>query len=152
MAIYRDETGFSCKCYGKNWNGIQTMIYELVQKAMELLLAGEDEMLAALRHQYQESQLLSIKFTGVGAYINYYIPEPAVNLPFSCHFCFGDIEGKIETLDHEVGFLICIRDGKLSVLEIYTYDEHWSPSGNEEFSLNYIGGKRDMEKLRKAWS
>ena len=127
------------------------MINELAHKAVELLLAGDDSTLAALRIQYQQSCVHSIELTGVGAYINYEIPESAINLPDSLSFCFGDIEGNVKPLKHGVGFLLWIKNGKLSFLEIYTYDEPW-PSEIEEISLGYIGGKRNFEELRKTWS
>lgn len=127
------------------------MINELVHKAMALLLVGDDAVLAALRCQYKSSHVGAIEFTGGGAYIDFAVPESAVNLPQSLSFCFGDIEGTVKLVNYGIGFLLWVKNGKLSFLEIYTYMEHL-PNEIVDFSLDYIGGKRDLEELRQAWS
>jgi hypothetical protein len=126
------------------------MINELERKAMNLLLAGEEPVLAALRAQYQEASIKSIEYTGAGVYINYDVPNSVVNLPKTLNFRFGDIEGHIDSLKHKIGFLLWIENGVLSFLEIYTYDESF-PSEITDFKLGYIEGERNLNKLKESW-
>ena len=127
------------------------MIKRIEKKAIELLLAGNDPMLIELRNQYNTASIKNIEMTGVGVYINYSIHAKSIKLQEDCHFCFGDIEGKLDSLNNGIGFLLCIDKGVLSFLEIYTYDEPW-PDQIKEFEINYIDGIRNIDELHNSWS
>jgi len=84
------------------------MINKLVREVMELLLAGDEPIFAALRAQYSTVKIETIELTGVGGYINYNVPETAINLPETLNFCYADVEGQIVSLKNGVGFLLWI--------------------------------------------
>lgn len=125
------------------------MINKLVHEVMELLLAGDELIIAALRAHYVTAKIETIELTGVGGYINYSVPEAAINLPETLDFCYGDVEGQIVSLKNGVGFLLWIKRGVLDCLEFYTYDEPW-PEMIAGWTVSYIGGERNFDVLRKS--
>ena len=107
---------------------------QLEESVMALLLSGDEPALVALRTQYQIAEVASIEFSGVGAFVNYRVPEPAL-ITTPANFVLADIELELEQLEHSVSILLFVRDGKLSMLEFATIDEPWP----EELSIRKLG-------------
>ena len=129
----------------------------LENQVLELLLAGQDPVLTALREQMGTAKIESREFTGVGFYLNFEIPTNSKGhldvLAVKQHFCFGDVRAYFDVGDRrqEVGFLLWIKDGYLDNLEAYTYGfEKW-PDEDKPFHLFYFGNKRDFDYLRRNW-
>lgn len=127
------------------------MIEDLERSAMNLLLAGDDPMLAALRRQYREVVSRTYQYTGVGMYIHFSTSDSKIASSNSSSFCFGDIEAEISPPTQRIGFLLWVKNGALSNLEIYTYSEPW-PDRIEDFQVFYIDGSRDLASLQESWS
>jgi hypothetical protein len=49
--------------------------------------------------------------------------------------CIGDVSADIDGLEHGVGFILCIEDGYLHMLEGYTFEGPW-PDRIITYSLN----------------
>ncbi|OGV53508.1 MAG: hypothetical protein A2017_15880 [Lentisphaerae bacterium GWF2_44_16] len=107
---------------------------EALEKAViDLILQKEDTL---LRKQFANSRVLSREFTGTGFYTNYEVPDlslcssPQLNTVLPENAC---VEAIINGLT-AMGFVLFIRDGKISFLEGYTYGEEM-PENIEGFTL-----------------
>lgn len=119
------------------------------------LLQGEDVVLAVLRKQYKQASVKSREETGYGFFLKFSLPLDIIPLTEQFQnvkpdFCFGDVGAKIKGIQHGAGFLLWIKNGKLLMLEGYSYDETW-PDRIEEYQLSYYSNPRDIEQLRKQW-
>lgn len=117
-----------------------------------MLLRGDNEVLAILRQQLKDIGVSRREMTGVGFFTELVIPPPVPRIPGRPTFKLGDVNGTATNVDHGFGFLLYVKDGALSALEGYTYDEPW-PDEYYDLVLTYSTGQgRDLDKLRKTIS
>lgn len=103
---------------------------------MRAMLDGDDACLQILRLQYGASQLETIKQTGVGFYAYFRVPTSVPRLG-SISADFGDIfADNVEGLRSGLGFILWIKNGCLSHLECYTFNEAW-PKKLGHYQLKY---------------
>ena len=123
---------------------------------MDLLLAGDHEVLEELRNQYKYSNVLSRKYTGVGFFLNLSIPtsNKKINEIYKVkdRIIISDLGGIGGLPKVEAGFILWIDDGYIDCLEGYTYgDDKW-PEAVKHFKFYYFGkGDRNLHKLVEAW-
>lgn len=91
-------------------------------------------MLEALRAQARSARV-SRETTGVGFFVTFELPPDAPVLE-RVDFELGDVHAVVKGLERGAGFVLFIRDGRLSMLEGYSYDEPW-PDPPGDFSLSY---------------
>lgn len=129
-------------------------ITPLESEVIEWLLRGDEPVLAALRTQFSVASIFSRELTGKGFYLKFEIPSDAQRVLGALNakpsFYLGDVEAQIDTLKRGAGFLLWITDGKLDILEGYTFGEEW-PMRITKFELMYLGGNRDWKALRRRW-
>lgn len=115
----------------------------LEKQVLEMLLRGEDEVLTILRRQAQRLQVSSREKTGVGFYTNFLVSPDVLRVPGNLTFKLGDVNGAADNVSHGLGFLLYVKDGALSMLEGYTYDEPW-PEEIRGLVLTYAseGGRK----------
>lgn len=122
----------------------------LEHQALAALLQGDDEILHVLRHQAKEVSVSSRKMTGVGFFIEFDVPPHLPRIKSHPTFTLGDVNGTAENVKHGLGFVLFIKDGALSVLEGYSYDEPW-PDEPRNLALAYSTGQnRDLVQLKKT--
>jgi hypothetical protein len=97
---------------------------ELEKEIMDLLLHGDHPTLEVLRQQYISARVISREFSGVGFFTNFEVPNTAsaVQPP---NFAAGNVDIQMENVNYGVGCVLFIQDGRLSMLEGYTYGEPW---------------------------
>jgi hypothetical protein len=103
-------------------------IVALVKELMPQLLAGDDPVMAALREQYARSRVGAVELSGAGFFADIEVPDdaPMVSPP---SISGGDAKIVVEGVQHGAGCVLFVRDGRLSMLEGYTYgNEAWSES------------------------
>jgi hypothetical protein len=106
------------------------------------LLDGAHPALGALRAQMRGAMARSRKFSGAGFFIDLAIPEDLPRAPVQKHkIHFGDVAAEIPSLKHGAGFVLFVEDGRLSMLEGYSYDEPWHGEP-ERFELRYLDPQR----------
>ena len=99
-------------------------VLDLAARLMPLLLAGDHPTCAILREQYARASIRHVELTGVGFFVDYEVPaDVARTLPAS--FAGGNVSIEVEGVTHGAGFVLFVRDGVLSMLEGYTYDDPW---------------------------
>ena len=97
----------------------------LEDQVLEMLLRGQDEVLTVLRQQARQLQVSSREMTGAGFYTEFVVPPDVARVAERPSFKLGDVNGTADNLSHGLGFLLYVKDGALSMLEGYTYDEPW---------------------------
>jgi hypothetical protein len=122
------------------------------KKLMEMLLAGEDNVLNKLRKQYESAKVTSREFSNVGFYTSFSMQNEHDFSLGDKTFHIGDVDGVINGIEGAVGFILYIKNGIISLLEGYTNAIDKWPKTNDEIILLYDSGiKRDIERLKKNW-
>jgi hypothetical protein len=125
-----------------------TYLTALEKQVVEMLLAGDNAILAVLRDQSEHLGVSSREMTGVGFFTRLVVSANAASLGRGRSFKLGDVNGTADNVRNGLGFLLYIEDGLLSALEGYTYDEPW-PDDLSGVTLSYSKGTaRDLEKLK----
>jgi hypothetical protein len=116
---------------------------------IRMLLNGDDHLLAILREQQKVATVSERKMTGVGFYTNFSVPPAAPRVLGHPSFEIGDVAAQLEGVKNGAGFTLFVRNGVLSFLEGYTYDEPW-PQHITSYAVRYISGQRDWSSMRNA--
>ncbi len=114
----------------------------LERAVLDKLLSGDHPALVVLRQQATMVRVAGRKQTGVGFFCDFDVDESAPTLPGD--FQIGDVFGELEGLAHGVGFVLFIRNGRLSMLEGFTFDEPW-PEQLRGFKLAYQHDPRELK-------
>ena len=96
----------------------------LERAVLDAVLEGDGADLAALRQQAATVEVRERHFSGVGFFTHF---EDATDAPAAASSLppFGDIVADIEGTPYGAGFLLFIREGRLDMLEGYSYGEPW---------------------------
>jgi hypothetical protein len=96
----------------------------LEQQIMGLLLEGENPVLGILRQQYAAAKILRRKFSGVGFFLYFDVPE---NIPLAepSNFAAGNVSISLENVPNGAGCVLFVKNGKLNMLEGYTFGNSW---------------------------
>ena len=136
---------------------------ELEQAVLTMLLAGDDATLVLLRAQLNAATIVSRKMPGVGFFTDFHVPE-VVERTAPKDFVIGDVHANLSGLSHGAGFLLFIRDDKLSMLEGFCYGEGQWPSEPRLIEAYYVHhdppgspmlrrcAARDLTQLKASWS
>ena len=106
------------------------------KRVLDSCLAGNDRMLATLRQQADMAAVSSREHTGVGAYINFSVPDSAPLLEPGT-IVIGDVNLEVSGVPAGVATLLYAYEGKLQFLEFATYDGNW-PNDPEIITLGYL--------------
>ena len=117
----------------------------LEQQVLEMLLRGQDEVLTILRQQARRLQVSSRKMTGVGFYTEFALPPDVPHVLGRPTFKIGDVNGTADNVSHGLGFLLYVKDGALSMLEGYTYDDPW-PDDVRGLVLTYASKEEGRDR------
>jgi len=111
-----------------------------------MFLAGDNAILAVLRAQAEHVVVSSREMTGVGFFTRLVV-EGTEAIASGPSFKLGDVNGTANNVQHGLGFLLYVKDGVLSALEGYTYDEPW-PDELHGLQLTYSDDpRRDLVQL-----
>ena len=98
-------------------------VTEIEETALELLLAGDDPVLAALRRQLSTATVVERDFTGVGFFATFAVDASAP--PATRGIVLTDVMGEVTGLEHDAFFLLFARDGVIEFLECAILDDAW---------------------------
>jgi hypothetical protein len=107
----------------------------LQRAALAKLLAGDHPVLAALRAQAGQMQLVALRYTGSGFFCDFTLPADAPLLE-KLHFHIGDVYAKAPSLQTQAEFILFIEDGYIKCLEGFAYED-WDGKP-EDFQLSYM--------------
>jgi hypothetical protein len=123
------------------------VLSDLEQAVLDKLLVGDSDVLATLREQINGAKLARREYTGAGFYCDIEVDSRAPTVRGNLEL--GDVSAVIPSLKHGAGFLLFVRDGRVTMLEGFTYDEPW-PDSVRGFSLSYIDPSRKEVLARLA--
>ena len=109
---------------------------KLERAVLKMMLAGEHPLLDILRRQAKWVRVSSREYTGVGFHCDLEVAKEAPVLGVDLEI--SNVEARVSGLAHGAGFVLFVRDGRLSLLEGFSYDEPW-PQGILEFEISYSG-------------
>ncbi len=112
---------------------------------MEKLLIGDDSKFSTLREQLKTATVADRKNTGSGFYVDFFIPQNAQRISANPSFEISDVIGKLNDGKLDVGFVLFIKNGVLSMLEGFTYGSDEWPEKISDFQLHCTRGGRDFE-------
>lgn len=116
---------------------------ELEQAVLDKLLAGDHPVLAALRVQAERARVTRRESTGAGFFCDFAVPSDVPPLAATRDFRIGDVNASLDGLEHGAGFVLFVRDGRLAMLEGYTYEERW-PREIGNLRLTYQREPREL--------
>jgi len=120
------------------------------QAVMEKLFQGTHPVLIEIKRQFDSCIVNKRELTGVGFYLDFTVSDSILDPAID--FWFGDVIADIDGLEHGAGFILLIKNGKLAMLEGYSYDESW-PDSVEKYTLKYSAGdNRDLSELNRSLS
>jgi hypothetical protein len=111
------------------------MLTPLEQAVIDMLLDKQGEQFDTIRQQMSHATIAERRSTGVGVYIDFVIPANAPARRDLADMTIGGVGATFPGLQHGAGFLLFIRDGVVTMLEGYTYDESW-PARTDQFTLH----------------
>jgi hypothetical protein len=117
------------------------------QTVLDKLLAGDHDVLVALRAQAAMARLASREYTGAGFHCSFEVPADAPRVSAMSDFELGDVDASIDGLEHGAGFLLFVRNGRMTMLEGYSYEEPW-PADLRNFKLTYRAEPRALTFVR----
>lgn len=108
----------------------------LERAVLEKMLAGDSPVLATLRKQLSVAAVARRELTGVGFFCTLSVSTDEPSADIQGRGPIGDVEAEIEGLNHGAGFLLWLEEGRMSMLEGFSYDEPW-PAEFDRFTLRY---------------
>ena len=110
------------------------MLTPLEKAVLDLQLDEHGEPFDTIRQQLAHAIITSRRFTGVGFFTDFIVPENSPVRRDLPDLTLGDVEAELPGVHLGAGFLLFIRGGTVSMLEGYTYDDPW-PTSTEEFRV-----------------
>ena len=99
-------------------------LLDLVGRLMPLLLAGDHPTLVTLRAQYRRARITKVELTGVGFFVDFEVP-PEMAKTEPPDLAGGGANIAVAGVKHGAGCVLFVREGRLTMLEGFTYDDEW---------------------------
>ena len=98
---------------------------ELEKAVMEALLTGSDPRFPVLRIQYGTATVKNRQFSGVGFSTDFEVSSETAKVAPPNFELGNHLLLRLEGLQHGAGVVLFVRDGRIQMLEGYTFDEPW---------------------------
>ena len=110
------------------------MLTSLEKAVLDMMLDKPGKEFEAIRQQLAHATVGARKFSGVCFFTDFVVPSDASVCRDLPNMEIGGVGAEFPDLKHGAGFVLFIRDGVVSMLEGFTYDEPWSDK-TDEFKL-----------------
>jgi hypothetical protein len=114
-------------------------VNDLEKAVMEMILEEEIPEKEILKEQWRQAKIRERRLTGTGFFLDLDIPDnvprTATRSDFNSDRGDTTVVAHIPELKNGMGFILFVRDGKLSSLEGYTYED-WP--NTSEFKLERV--------------
>jgi hypothetical protein len=110
---------------------------DLETAVLHAIFAETPEIQESLERQFSSARLLERENSGVGFFTTIAVPDdvPAVSTPSPLG---QEVAANIVGLEHGMGFLLFMQDGRLHVLEGFTYDDSTSELDFEHMKFEVV--------------
>lgn len=130
----------------------------LERDVLAAILAPDHPVMNALRRQFERCSVASRETTGVGFFTHLEVPSdvPAAQVKPG-RLALGDVTATIAGLEHGAGFVLFVEDGKIKLLEGFSYTEPWTDmNAGYEVTAGGVqhghGSPNDNEQVQQAWN
>ena len=110
------------------------MLTPLEKSVLDMLLDKPGEPFPTLQQQLSCATVSKREFSGVGFFTEFALSNDAAVRRDVPDMTLGDVSAELPGLEHGAGFVLFIREGVITMLEGYTYDEKW-PEKTDGFTL-----------------
>lgn len=110
------------------------MFTPLEKAVLDAMLDKPGEPFETVRKQLAHATIAKREFSGVGFFTDFVLPAHAPVRRDLPNTEYG-ANAEFPSLQHGAGFVLFIRDGVVSMLEGFTYDEPW-PTNTDEFKVH----------------
>lgn len=121
-----------------------TTLNEIICKTMNFVLAGNTTELNILRMQYEAVTNIKIDKSSVGCFVDFEIDRNVTKVEIE-HAYIGDVFIQSCQTTQNIGIILFIEEGIISMLEFYTYGDDVFPDIFDNYELVYQNGKRDFK-------
>ncbi|MFD1901045.1 hypothetical protein [Enterococcus termitis] len=122
---------------------------ELVKSAIAKLLTGDNKKLQLLKKQWEKAEFIIEDETDVVFFANIHLGNgSAIAIEGNMNFELGDVYGRTKESLFAVGFILYVRNGRISFFETYTFGDDKYPE-LDELNLVYSTGKKEIRDLKK---
>ena len=108
-------------------NALPSDLTELERSVLTNMLNHPGEPFASVSAQLAHATISKRERTGVGFYTNFALPPAARIPPDLANTELGGVGARHPELSCGAGFILFVRDGVVSFLEGFTYDDPWPP-------------------------
>ena len=121
---------------------------KIIEQIMDVILKGETESLNILRKQYEKCSISKIEKSSVGCYVEFKIKGDVIPLSKKDAY-IEDVYLTCNNTEIEVGSILFIENGVISLLELYTYGDEEFPITFDTYQITYENGKRSFDTYLK---
>jgi len=118
------------------------MLTPLEKTVLDAMLDMPGEPFDTVRKQLTHAAIAKREFSGVGFFTYFIVPPDAPVRRDLPNKEISHVGAQFPSLQHGAGFVLFIRDGVISMLEGFTYDEPW-PTNTDNFKVH----KRDGDQV-----
>jgi hypothetical protein len=111
------------------------MLTPLEKAVVDMMLDKSGEPFETVRQQLAHATVAKREFTGVGFFTDFSVSADAPVRRDLASMEISDVGAEFSSLQHGAGFVLFIRDGVVSMLEGFTYDEPW-PERTDDFKVS----------------
>lgn len=104
--------------------------------AMSLFFDIEHPILRSLKEQFKHVNETNVELTGVGFYLKFTLSKTITPILNTNSLQISGVEADINGLEHGVGFVLFLNNGRLDFLECFTYNEPF-PKVIKGFNVRY---------------
>ena len=132
----------------------------LEAKVLDLLLAGDLDVLRTLRQQLDVASVSQREWTGVGFFTYLDVPSGCVPVSSPANFTISDVSGTLSGV--ECGSVLFVNNGRLAMLECHTWGVGVVSEGVVLDELHYLRrgkrseliatAERDVAALMAEWN
>lgn len=110
------------------------MLTKIEKAVLDMMLDRPGEKFEIIRRQLALAQIKARTLSGVGFCTEFIIPPNTAVKRDLPNMEIGGVGAELPDLKHGAGFVLFVRDGVITMLEGFTYDEPW-PTSNDGFKL-----------------
>lgn len=122
---------------------------DFIMNLMKIILFGNTRELIVLQEQYSNSEIESIEISDYGCYINFNVDSAVQKFPYQNAY-ISDVVATFPKTNIEVGTVLFIKNGLISMLEIYTFGDDKFPIDYSLYDIFYENQKRDIDNYLKT--
>lgn len=101
---------------------------------MQKILHEDNALYEQLSKQYKCAVITNREFSGCGFFTKFNILDESLRLKDFMNIELGNTRAIIEGIKNGIGFVLFIRNGFITTLEGYTYDDKW-PDNISDYQL-----------------